>query len=200
MPRRKVSFRAGEYYHVYNRGVNRGVVFFERENYLFFLRKLRQLVVCESQTDMQQSRPAADIIAYCLMPNHYHLLVKLNENTFSKRMQSFTQSYTNAINKQRGRVGPLFQGRFQAVHVEQREYLLHLTRYIHLNAVDAGIVRLPEKWEFSSYLDYTGSRMGTLPRVDVVMSEFDSSMSYREFVESAIGHCDRTIRHLIFAE
>ena len=105
MPYRKFVFRAGEYYHLYNRGNNYQDVFLERENYLYFLRQLRKYLPCE----------AVEIVAYCLMPNHYHLLVHLMIDDLSSRMQPFTLSYTKAINKRYGQVGSLFQGRFKAV-------------------------------------------------------------------------------------
>ncbi|WP_254175061.1 transposase [Planktothrix pseudagardhii] len=88
MPRRQVIFQAGNYYHVYNRGNNRQLIFFERDNYIYFLRQLRNHLITNG----------VDIIAYCLMPNHYHLLVYLQTDNFSELMQSFSLSYTKAIN------------------------------------------------------------------------------------------------------
>jgi REP element-mobilizing transposase RayT len=80
MPRRARTLATGEYYHLYNRGNNRQAIFFERENYLYFLRQFRYFVAAET----------ADVVAYCLMPNHYHLLVYLCEDGLSKAMQRFT--------------------------------------------------------------------------------------------------------------
>ena len=100
MPYRKESFYPGAYYHLYNRGVNREKIFFERENYLFFLRQLRKYL----------KRELVSIIAYCLMPNHYHLIIYLNTNNLANIMQRFTLSYSKAINKRYSRVGALFQG------------------------------------------------------------------------------------------
>lgn len=176
MPRRRVELVAGEYYHVYNRGVDRQSIFFERSNYLFFLRGLRT-----------RAAGRAIVIAYCLMPNHFHLLVRPLDGGFADVMQAFGTSYCKAINKSRDRVGPLFQGRFQAIHIDREEYLTHLSRYIHLNPVAAGMIRGPEEWEFSSYRDYIGLRNGTLPEKRPVMVSFTSAESYRRFVESAVG-------------
>jgi putative transposase len=134
MPRREVIFQSGNYYHVYNRGNNRQLIFFERDNYTYFLRQLRTHLI----------NRGVDIIAYCLMPNHYHLLVYLKNEYFSKLMQAFTLSYAKAINQRYKRVGSLFQGRFQAIHVDKDEYLLNLTRYIHLNPVEANLVEKAE--------------------------------------------------------
>ena len=145
MPRRTVPLVVGEYYHVYNRGNNRQPIFFERENYLFFLRRLRErlLVVqdpaVEPDSGSPEVRQVCTLVAYCLMPNHYHLLVSPTDDGFSRNMQRFSISYTKAINKRHDRVGALFQGHYQALHVDRAEYLLHLSRYIHLNPVEGGL-------------------------------------------------------------
>ena len=99
------------------------------------------------------------------MPNHYHLLVHVNCDNFSKSvMQPFLVSYTKAINKQQNRVGPLFQGPFQARLVKNEAYLLELATYIHLNPVHSGLVVSPEAWAYSSFREYIGFRKGTLPQ------------------------------------
>ena len=104
MPYRRIELVAGQAYHVYNRGVNCQPIFFCEENWGFFLRRLRRYFVPEQ----------VEILTYCLMPNHYHLLVRLNGDGFSKRvMQPFGVSYTKAVNKQQGRVGPLFKDLFR---------------------------------------------------------------------------------------
>lgn len=84
------------------------------------------------------------------MPNHYHFLVRLQKDDLSFNMQRFTLSYAKAMNRRYELCGSFFQGRFQAILVEQADYLLTLTRYIHLNPVKAGFVDRPEDWEFSS--------------------------------------------------
>ena len=187
MPYRKFVFRAGEYYHLFNRGNNCQDIFFERENYRFFLRQLRKYMRPEE----------IEIVAYCLMPNHYHLLVHLVNDDLSSLMQPFALSYTKAINKRHGRVGSLFQGRFQAVCVDRDEYLVHLSRYIHLNPVVAKLVEQPEDWEFSSYREYVGLRTGTLPKTEVVLAQFSSMGAYREFVESYVDAGEEMIGRLM---
>lgn len=191
MPYRRVEFYADHYYHLYNRGINRQPIFFHAENWGFFLRRLRHHFQPEW----------IDLVAYCLMPTHYHLLVHLKNDSLSAQiMQPFGVSYTKAINRQQGRVGPLFQGPFQAVWVDKNEYLLHLSRYIHLNPIAAGLVERPEEWSFSSYQDYVGLRQGTLPVPDVVLSQFPSRQAYQTFVESYRDQDAKVIKHLLFKE
>jgi len=185
---RKIEFRAGYYYHLYNRGVDRQPIFFNDGNWRFFIKRLRRYF-----------KPALiDIVAYCLMPNHYHLLVYLKCDGLGKQvMQPFTVSYTKSVNQQQGRVGPLFQGPFEGKLVDKDEYLLHLSRYIHLNPVFAGLVAHPADWAFSSYRDYVGLRQGTLPKPGIVLNQFPSRQAYAEFVDAYVEADRRLIRHLI---
>lgn len=192
MPPGNAELRAGEYYHFYNRGHNRGRVFFERDNYLFFLRRVGEYL-----------SPVLDVVAYCLMPTHYHLLVGLRQKSdvletsdfspgVSRAMQRLGISYTKAINKRYATVGALFQGAYRHKYINQDQYLVHLSRYIHLNPVIDGLVQRAEDWEFSSYREYVGLRKGTLPRPGIVFGQFDSSNAYAQFVESYVA-ADRTI-------
>ncbi|MEM9119215.1 MAG: transposase [Cyanobacteria bacterium P01_F01_bin.56] len=174
MPRRQRSLQPGHYYHLYNRGNNRQTIFFERENYLYFLRKFRYFVATET----------VHVVAYCLMPNHYHFLIYLREASLSAAMHRFTMSYTNAINRRYHRCGSLFQGRFQLIHVDSDAYLLNLTRYIHLNPVKDGLVKHLEDWEFSSYHEYVESRAGTLPQPQYVLPQVGDVAAYRRFITS----------------
>ena len=187
MPYRRTQFVAGEYYHLYNRGIDRQLIFLERENYLFFLRRWQTYV----------SNAEVELVAYCLMPNHYHLLVHLRTDDLSRLLQRLLLSYSKAFNRRYDRVGSLFEGPFKSAHVDRDEYLLHLSRYIHLNPVLAGLVAKAEDWEYSSYVDYIGLRNGTLPKPDVIMSRFGSPADYRQFVESHISADDAIISHLV---
>lgn len=201
MPRRKTPLIVGEYYHLYNRGNNRQKIFFHHDNYLFFLKRIRHYLLGESAKSSEVSKtselftPQVSIIAYCLMPNHYHLLVQPHDNDLSHKMQLLGISYTKSINKQQHRVGSLFQGQFQAVHVEKDEYLLHLSRYIHLNPVEAGLVKQAEDWKFSSYQEYIGLRRGTLPNPEIVLDQFPDETGYQQFVTS--DRSTNVIDHLL---
>jgi len=162
------------HYHIYNRGNNHAAIFFERENYLFFLRQLRKYLYAQ-----------VEIVAYCLMPNHYHLLVHLETENFPQLMQPFLVSYSKAINQRFNRAGTLFEGPFKAIRIEREEYLLALSRYIHLNPVKARLVARAEEWEFSSYRDFIGLRQGTLIAPAAVLAYVPAGQVYREFVESS---------------
>jgi hypothetical protein len=132
------------------------------------------------------------------MPTHYHLLVLLKEADLSHQMQLFAISYTKAMNKRYDRVGALFQGAFQAKYVDENDYLVQLSRYIHLNPVTTGLVEHPEEWEFSSYQEYVGLRDGTLPKAEIVLSQFPSPEAYGEFVESYVPQERQRIADLLF--
>jgi putative transposase len=173
MPLRRIPLQVGNFYHIYNRGNNRQLIFFERENYIYFLQLIRGHLIANS----------VDIVAYCLMPNHYHFLVYLRDETLSDAMKSLSLSYTKAINKRCNRSGVLFQGRFQSIHVTETDYLINLARYIHLNPVKAGLVQQPEEWEFSSYSEYAGFRSGTLPKTDYVKMQLQNESVYQQFLE-----------------
>ena len=185
---RRNKLIAGHYYHLYNRGVNRGKIFFQPQNWLFFLHRWRDYCLPELAT----------VIAYCLMPTHYHFLVQLKIENFGRRvMQPFTVSYTKAINKQEGRVGSLFQGPFKAKEVNSDGYLQQLTRYIHLNPVVANYVDTPADWAYSSYQDYIGLRNGTLPQMETILQSFDQPQAYRGYVEDGQAQDLQAISHLL---
>jgi putative transposase len=186
MPRRQTPFISDSYYHFYNRGNNRQVVFFESDNYLHFLRGIK-VYVC----------PVVKIIAYCLMPTHYHILVRVrscdqtsevfktsevSSEQVSRAMQKFLISYTKGINKRFSRVGALFQGQFQAKPVQAYDHLLHLCIYIHANPVKDGLVSAPEDWPFSNYLEWMGKRNGTLVDREFIREHFDTPAAYKSLV------------------
>jgi REP element-mobilizing transposase RayT len=165
MPRRKIPLEAGKYYHIYNRGHNRSAIFPRMDDYGLFLRKYRQFVCPEH----------IETLAYVLMPNHYHILGRVRTDHASSGMQKFGISYSKVINAEMDRVGAIFQGSFQAKSVDTDEYMLQISKYIHLNPVRANLVRSPEDWEYSSYREYIGLRHGTLPITSTIHSILDSS-------------------------
>jgi REP element-mobilizing transposase RayT len=173
MPRRKGSFVVGGYYHVFNRGIAGEMLFHSRDNYLHCLALLKRYI----------HEYGVSVIAYTLMPTHYHLLLKqLSTIPISRFISVLFNSYVQAFNLQHGRRGPLFEGRFKHVHIDNEEYLVHLCRYIHLNPVKAGLVKRLEDWPFSNYLDWIGIREGELIDPEFMGSYFRTASGYREFV------------------
>ena len=160
-----------EFYHIYNRGNNQLPIFFNDDNYLFFLKKIRE-----------QLSPCSNIICYCLMPNHFHIIIQANEKSVVERksfggkpMQEFAyrigmllSSYSQAINKQNKTTGSLFQQKTKAkilseqVEGIQENYLENCFFYVHNNPFEAGLVKTLKDWAYSSYLDYIAERNGTL--------------------------------------
>ncbi len=180
MPIRTTQFVHGNYYHIFNRGVNRERVFVSGENYCY----LQQLLPKYS------SQKEIGIVCYCLMPTHYHFLLCQNDGgTISEFVNTLFNAYVQAFNKQQRRRGPLFEGRFRHVHVGRQEYLLHLMRYIHLNPVMAGLVKKPEDWRFSDYGLWAANpvnlpRVGNPREVERFRTELGipSHSGYKEFV------------------
>ena len=160
-----MHFETGATYHVYNR--SNETLFKNRDNYLYFLKKVRL-----------QLLPYCDILAYCLMPNHFHFILTVNEegtlySTNKKRtdmqrlsevIASLLSSYTLAFNKQNGRRGSLFAHRTKAkiLNDANDDYPLQCFMYVHQNPILSGLVNKIEDWEFSSFQDFIGLRNGTL--------------------------------------
>lgn len=136
----------GAFYHVLNRGLEKREIFRERKDYEKFLS------LC-----FEVSRKWGVIFhSYCLMPNHYHLMLETPGGQLSRVMRHLDGVYTQFFNWKYGRVGPLFQGRYKAILIEKESYSLELSRYIHLNPVKAGICKSPEQYPFSSYQAFVG--------------------------------------------
>ena len=185
-------FEVGQVYHVYNRGNNKQLIFFNEENYLFFLKKIRKLVL-----------PNCELLAYCLMPNHFHLLIYATEktveynqrniNAFSEAIRKLLSQYTKAVNIQQSRTSSLFQQNTKAKLVTNlschehrgttpslcndfhskivQDSAINCFVYIHKNPSEITNYDL-SKWKFSSYLDYTGCRNGTLCNKKLAYSLF----------------------------
>ena len=137
------------------------------------------------------------IVAYCIMPTHIHLILKqLVNNGISKYMRTLLDSYSKYFNIKHDRKGPLYECRFKNVLIESDEQMLHVSRYVHLNAVTAGLVKKPQDWKFSSYQEYIGKKSG--------FCQFDDVMDikpkeYRKFVCDHIAYQKELsrIKHLL---
>jgi len=174
-------------YHIYNRSNEK--IFRETENYRFFLKKIRIHI-----------SPYADILAYCLMPSHFHLLITVKENAvnfieeehrpvtqvLSKQIGVMLSSYSQAFNKKHKRKGSLFShktkakllnnfGNFRSIN--QKNYLLTCFNYIHQNPLIAGLVDQISEWDYSSYKDYAGLRDETIINKDVAVNMLNLDLS-----------------------
>lgn len=106
---------------------------------------------------LSEKTKSVDIIAYCLMPTHIHLIFKqLEDNGISRSVNNILNSYTRYFNIKHKRKGPLWESRFKSKRIESDEQLLHLSRYIHLNPVTAFLSDKPESWQYSSYKEFLG--------------------------------------------
>ena len=173
----------GAYYHVTSRGNEQKAVFRsrkDREKFLDYLASATQ-------------RYGAVIHVYCLMTNHYHLLLETPEGNLPQIMRHINGAYTTYFNVKHQRAGHLFQGRYKAILVEADAYAVELSRYIHLNPVRAGMVENPEEHSWSSYRGYIGqSKAAEWLKTDVILGYFGQKEAavgtkYRTFVEELIG-------------
>lgn len=171
------------YYHVTARGNERKDIFKNDRDRQRFLEYLESAV----------TRYSAVIHTWCLMRNHYHLLIETPEGNLSQIMQHINGAYTNYYNTKRKRSGHLFQGRYKAILVEADHYALELSRYIHLNPVRVGLVSEPGNYRWSSFQEYIGKRSApTWLKRDFVLGFFTNytaqrAEKYRLFVEEALG-------------
>lgn len=126
-------------------------------------------------------------IAYCLMPDHYHLIVKvLNEKYVYQYMNNIGNSYTRYFNTKFKRKGPLWQSAYKDVRIKDNEQFIHVTRYVHINPTTANLVDNPEDWKFSSYCDYILNTK-VLGKIITEIS-ITNSAQYRRFTESNIDY------------
>lgn len=169
-------------YHVTSRGDRREPIFDDDQDRRSFLTTLEQVVnrfnwVCH---------------AWCLMDNHYHLLIQTPDGNLSRGMRQLNGVYTQASNRRHGRVGHLFQGRFKAILVDGDAYLLELTRYVVLNPVRAGMVNNPADWPWSSYRASAGLEPAApWLAVDGLLAQFSgqrrrAQTRYAQFVAEGI--------------
>ena len=149
-----MQFTSDNFYHIYNRGNDKQLIFLQERNYDYFLNKLKTEI-----------RPLCSIIAYCLMPNHYHLLVYISDNDealnviqnqslLARKIGTMQSSYSQGINKQEKRTGSLFQQKSKAKILETTNYARTCLHYIHQNPIRAGIVKKMEDWKYSSFNVY----------------------------------------------
>jgi len=192
---RKVRFGIGEFYHIYNRGVDKRSVFLETEDFERFLQSIREFnsqrpigsLFENSFRDKTKlgNRVAklVDIVGYCLNPNHFHLILKQRlDGGVSEFMHRLGSGYTQYFNIKHKRSGSLFQGKFKAIHVDSNEYLLHLSAYVNLNN---RVHHVNDRSSKSSWGEYLGDNGNTRVK-DIILKQFQNSSEYKKFAESSL--------------
>ncbi len=157
MPRRNRVHVPGGVYHVVARGVRRERIFYEMEDYRAYLELLRR--TC--------GRYGVGVVAYVLMPNHVHLVVRAGEVPVGRAMQYLHGQFGRWYNRRYGYVGHVFEGRYGARLCEDERYLWALVRYVHGNPVRAGLVDRPEGYAWSSFGEYTSGRWEVVSEAEV---------------------------------
>lgn len=209
MPYRATPLVNGQVYHLFNRGVEKRNVFTDRREYSRFLEAIQyyqqidpQVRFSKADKDKKENlsdKKLVEVIAYCLMPNHFHFLLKqVSDNGISTFIRRLINSYTRYFNTKNERVGSLFQGPFKAVRMESDGQLLHVTRYIHLNPLAGYLVKDLRNFEWSSYLGYIGLEDKLCRREDV--EKLISLKDYERFVQDQADYAKQleNIKHLTF--
>ena len=192
---RKIRFANGEFYHIYNRGVDKRSVFLDDTDFERFLQSMREF---NSQKpigslfensfrnkDQLGNRVAklVDIVAYCLNKNHYHLILAQKiEGGISEFMHRLGTGYTQSFNIKYKRNGALFQGKFKALHVDSNEYLLNLSAYVNLNNQVHKIKNKMIKSSWEEYIDVNNHMCAK----DIVLKQFDTLSEYKNFAGSSL--------------
>ncbi len=209
-------------YHVFNRSIAGYVIFNNEQEYermlqairyyqasahedsLSYFIKMRRFDSIHHENKGNVNRSAeklVDLVAFCLMPTHVHFVVKqIKKDGISIFLSNIQNSYARFFNLKHQRKGPLWEGRFKSVLVEDDDQLLHLTRYVHLNPTTANLVSRPEDWRASSYLQYLQRHVSDLPEChyrDVL--DMDAG-DYKKFVDDRISYQKEIARykHLFF--
>lgn len=203
---RKDSLVNEHYYHIFSRSIAKYNIFNESQDFTRFLELLRLYQYIDFKhkyskfnilTNEQKflleislkrfSGVYVEIVAYCVMPSHFHLILKqVSDNGISKFMGKVLNSYSKYFNIKHRRSGPLWSGRFKNVLVESDEQLLHLTRYLHLNSTSAGLVTSPFDWPWSSLAEYVGKSQSGICRFNTIVDI--PPKEYKKFVLDHKGY------------
>ena len=220
MPYRKIPIVAGEIYHVFNRSIagqpifisNKDsqramevIEFYRHGNLPMRFSYYNRLPSFQKQQIVKiiaESPLIVEILAFCLMPNHVHFLLKsLTDNGIIQFMSNFQNSYAKYFNMRHERTGTLFQPMFKAVRIESDSQLIHVSRYIHLNPLTSYILKTIEElktYPWSSYQEYMGTTTGFTSK-DLVLGYFKNSSEYSKFVADQVDYQRKLneIKHLV---
>src|SRR3989344_1772907 len=189
------NFQENSFYHVFNQGVEKRPIFLDKTDYTAFLYYLTvYLLPIEKPAQMYPDTPVrlygknltdeVRLIAYCLMPNHFHLLLKQETaDGVSRLLKQLTNAYTFYFNQKYSRVGALMQGPFRAAPVAEDKLFIHLVRFIHLNPLISGLTGNLASYRWSSYNGYLGNQTDLPVEKDKILASFPSLGAFRGFHE-----------------
>ncbi|OGE64292.1 hypothetical protein A3I48_03635 [Candidatus Daviesbacteria bacterium RIFCSPLOWO2_02_FULL_36_7] len=211
MPYRTIPLATDQTYHIFNRGVAKLPIFTDKRDYNRFLQtiyyyqfqgpkpKFSQLNRFKD-FKFEKNKKIVEIFCYCLMPNHYHFLIRqLQENGISEFINKISNSYTKYFNTRHNRVGHLLQGQFKAVRIEHEEQLIHVSRYIHLNPIVSFLIKDLREYQWSSYTTYIGLQTNKICTREFILSIFKTQQKYEQFVLDQVeyGQSLERIKHLV---
>lgn len=186
---RDIKLVEGEFYHVYNRGVDRKIIFPHKRDFDRFLESMKIFNGKESVGNLtrynnkEEKEELVNFIAYCINQNHFHFIITpLMENGIEKFMHKLCMGYSKYFNAKYRRSGALFQGKFKAIHIDTDEYLLHLSAYVNLN--DKAHRHMGDSR--SSWKEYLENDMNGLCKKDIVLDHFKSRGEYAKFAKEAL--------------
>ncbi|MBK8846405.1 MAG: hypothetical protein IPO27_07635 [Bacteroidetes bacterium] len=192
MPQKLEPLLPGCYYHIYNHANGNENLFNSEANYLYFLEKYVEYI-----------HPIADTFAYCSMPNHFHFFVRIKDDIVveqqqtsevlktsevfvSQQFSNFFNAYSKAINKERGRMGSLFNHRYKRKQVFTTDYFINLIHYIHLNPIAHGFVKSAHDWKYSSYHSFLTNHPTKINR-DEALKWFDDLNNFKALHQSPVS-------------
>ena len=181
MARKPRLFAPGILYHVIVRGNQRQKTFLKDRDYRVYLERLAHY----------RRKYGVTIYAYCLMPNHVHLLLECSKTPLAKYMQGLQQSYTQYFNRTYQKSGHLFQSRYKAILCQKDAYLLELVRYIHLNPVRSKLVGRSDRYPYSAEQAYLAGKPSALVDPGPVLRMIGGKAAYRRFVQEGLGEGHR---------
>lgn len=194
---RKITFANNQYYHIYNRGVEKRDIFLDESDYDRLLKSMADFnnacpvwkIRGEASNEMVE--PYVEIVAYCINPNHFHLILKqLRNNGISDFMHKLGTGYTMYFNKKNKHSGVIFQGVFKSVHIDSNEYLLYVSAYVNCNSEVHGIEKA-ENYRWCSFPEYAKLKAGITSGNEVILGQFANLEDYVKYAKIQVGEMQR---------
>ncbi len=199
MSLRKISLSNNEFYHIYNRGVDKRDIFSDKKDILRFFDSIREFnckkpigslyenSFKKEKTQLgSEASKLVDVVAYCFNSNHFHLILRQNiDKGIEKFMQRLGTGYTKYFNNRNKRSGNLFQGVFKSKYIDSNEYLLYLSAYVNLNDKLHGINK-KESITFSSLKEYTDDSISGICEKSIILDQYKNKEEYKNFLDNSL--------------